>query len=152
MGKYRFYYHPDDEDSDFKFGDHYKGKVSRIILSQNKHLRAVEVTFPDGKTTTVHKKSFEVSDTAIDFYPPGAFITLKKVGYMADRRVTKWVVICPLKYDLHRPDGIKDMLEVKRQKAGETTKYQPLTSSHQQEKLSIVARLMRTINSIFSRV
>ena len=148
MGKYKYYYHPDDDENDFILGDHYKGKVKRIIISQNNHPRAIEVEFPDGKTTIVHKKSFDVSETSIDFYPQGAFITVRKVGYMADRRVTKWVIICPLKYDLYNPEGIKELLETKRQKAGETSKYQSLTPSAQKEKPSIVARLMGAINMI----
>ena len=100
MGKYTYYYHPDDDDNDFILGNRYSGKVKRIIVSQNNHPRAIEVEFPDGKTTIVHKKSFDVSETAIHFYPRGASIMIKKVGYMADRRVTKWVIICPLRYNI----------------------------------------------------
>ena len=151
MSKYRFYYHPDDDEADYKYGDYYKGKVSRVILSQNKHLRALEVTFPDGKVTTVHKRSFEVSEAAIEFYPKNTPIILKKVGYMADRRVTKWVIIRPLKYDLYRPEGIQTLLEVKRQKAGETSKYQLLEPSPQQKSPSIFARIKASISSIIPR-
>lgn len=150
MGKYKYYYHPDDDENDFRLGNRYRGKVKRIIVSQNNHPRAIEVDFPDGKTTIVHKKSFDVSETAIDFYPRGASILIKKVGYMADRRVTKWVIICPLKYDLYNPEGIKTLLETKRQKAGVTTKYQSLMPSAQKEKPSIFARLKGAINMFSS--
>ena len=141
MGKYKYYYHPDDNDSDYRLGTAYKGKIRRTILSHRNHARAVEVEFPDGKTTIVHRRRFEVLDSAIEFYPKGSLITIKKVGYMEDRRVTKWVIMAPLKYDLHTPDGITQLLENKRQKSGATNKYQPLMPSSQNSSLSFAARL-----------
>ena len=142
MGKYKYHYHPDDDDSDFRIGCCYKGKVSRIILTPSKHLRAVEVEFPDGGKTTVHKRSFEVSESAIEFYPVGTPINLKKVGYMADRRVTKWVIMQPLKYDLYGDDGIKYLMERKQTNDG-ATKNSP--NPNQAKTLTLVQRLKAII-------
>lgn len=148
MKKIKYYYHPNDDESDYKLGDHYRGKVLRVIQTKSKHPRAIEVVFPDGKVTTVHKRSFEVSETAIEYYPPGVAITLKKVGYMADRRVTKWVIIRPLKYALYSPEGFSLMMENKRQKAGETTKYQTPKPQPQQSSPSLLARIKGVLSSI----
>ena len=146
----RYFYHPDDDESDYRIGTCYRGKVHRVIETINNHPRAIEVEFPDGKITTVHRRSFEVSETAIDFYPVGVPITLKKVGYMEDRRVTKWVIIRPLKYNLYDSEGIKDLQEHKRVKAGETSKYRRLNPSPVKEKLSLAAKLMGALRSVFS--
>lgn len=151
MGKMKYRYHPDDDESDYRIGTAYKGKVFRRIITKRKHLRAVEVEFPDGKITTVHKKSFDVSGTSIDFYPNGVHITLKKIGYMADRRVTKWVIMTPLKFDLYSPDGIKDLQEYKQFRAGVSKKCAPFAPPVQKEKPSIVTRLKSAITSFFSQ-
>lgn len=113
MPKFKYLYRPDDDDSDYVLGNIYRGKISRVVLTRSKHPRAIEVVFPDGKMTTVHRRSFEVSETAIDFYHIGMSILLKKVGYMADRRVTKWVIQRPLKYDLYDLKSVKDISEEK---------------------------------------
>ena len=152
MGNYKYKYHPNDDENDYRIGVFYRGKVHRTILSENNHPRAVEVIFPDGKITTVHRKSFEVSETAIDFYRKGTPITLKKVGYMADRRVTKWVIIRPLKYDLYGKEGIVMLQENKRIKAGATNKYQFPTPSPKKERLSISQRLKGALSAVFSRI
>ena len=143
----KYCYRPDDNDCDYQIGNYYKGKVRRCILSQRKHPRAVEVTFPNGMVTTVHKKSFDISDTAIDFYHIGTPITLKKVGYIADHRTTKWVIIRGLKYDLYTPEGYKLMQEVKREREGVTNKYQPLPPAPQKSAPSIFAKLKGSILS-----
>ena len=125
MKKYKYMYHPDDDESDYRLGASYKGKVRRIILTRNNHPRAIEVEFPDGKVTTVHRRSFELSETAIDFYPKGVSITLRKVAYMSDRRVTKWVILRPLKYDLYGNDGIEYLQDDKMSKAGAKVRNPP---------------------------
>jgi len=150
MGKYKYYYHPEDLDEDYRIGTMYKGKVLRTILTARKHPRALEVEFPDGKHTIVHSRSFEVSETAIDFYPRGSSITLKKVGYMEDRRTTKWVIICPLKYALYSPDGIREMMENKRLKAGETKKYQPVTIEPEKQQPSPASKLKDALRAMFN--
>ena len=138
--KSRYYYHPDDNADDYRMGDTYKGKAVRKIVAKNKKPRAVEVAFPDGRQTTVHRRSFEVSETAIEFYPKGASIMLKKVGYMADRRVTKWVIMCPLKYDLYSPDGIHELMDTKRQGR--------VPATRQVEGLSLAERVKRFFREI----
>ena len=109
------------------------------------------MAFADGRHTIVHRRSFEVSETAIDFYPVGASITLKKVGYMADRRTTKWVIIRPLKYDLYDPDGIRSLMESKRMKGGETGKYKPTATPSSQPSHTLAEKLKHAFNSIFIR-
>ena len=151
MKKFKYMYHPNDDEEDFRLGTSYKGKVSRLILTQSNHPRAVEVEFPDGKVTTVHRRSFEVSGSAIDFYPKGVSITLKKVGYMADRRITKWVIIRPLKYDLYENEGIQQLQDDKLAKAGATKKYNPTLPPSGKESPSITSRLIKAINHIFAR-
>ena len=150
MGKYKYYYHPDDEDADYCMGNRYQGRVVRTILTCNKHPRAIEVAFADGKHTIVHRRSFEVSETAIDFYPVGASITLKKVGYMADRRTTKWVIMNPLKYDLYTPDGIRIMMENKGMKAGATRKYQPTATEPKTRQPSFAGRVKNALRAVFN--
>ena len=150
MGKYKYRYHPDDDDADYCMGNRYQGRVVRTILTCNKHPRAIEVAFADGRHTIVHRRSFEVSETAIAFYPVGASITLKKVGYMADRRTTKWVIMRPLKYDLYDPDGIRSLMESKRTKAGETCKYQPAALRHQSASPSLAEKVKRFFKSVYT--
>jgi len=150
MGKNKYRYHPDDEDADYCMGNRYQGRVVRTILTCNKHPRAIEVAFADGKHTIVHRRSFEVSETAIDFYPVGASITLKKVGYMADRRTTKWVIMNPLKYDLYTPDGIRSLMECKRMKAGETSKYQPAAPEPKMQQPSFASRVKDALWAVFN--
>ena len=151
MSKYKYKYHPNDDESDYNLGATYRGKVRRTILTQSKHPRAIEVEFSDGRVTTVHKKSFDMSGTAIDFYPKGVAITLKKVGYMANQRITKWVIMRPLKYDLYGSDGISQLIESKRVKSGVTHKYESLPPSSQKDKISIISRIKGAICSIMTR-
>ena len=152
MGKNKYRYHPDDEDADYCMGNRYQGRVVRTILTCNKHPRAIEVAFADGKHTIVHRRSFEVSETAIDFYPVGASITLKKVGYMADRRTTKWVIMNPLKYDLYTPDGIRIMMENKGMKAGESGKYQPTATEPKTRQPSFSSRVKDALRAMFNGI
>lgn len=146
--KFKYFYYPHDEESDYHIGNAYKGKVIRTIVTRQKHPRAVEVVFSDGKTTIVHKRSFEVSNTAIEFYPPGVSIKLKKVGYMADRRITKWVILSPLKYDFYHPDGIQMLQDNKRQKAGESGKYRYKASPLPDKNISLREKFKNALTSI----
>ena len=151
MKKLKYMYHPNDDESDYRIGVSYRGRVRRSILTRRNHPRAIEVEFPNGKVTTVHRKSFEVSDTSISFYPKGASITIKKVGYTEDRRITKWVIINPLKYDLYSKEGIINLLEEKQAKLGATKKYDLIMPPSSKKSPSIAARFINAIHNIFAR-
>jgi len=82
-------------DEDFALGETLQGVVAGFLKTQSKHLRFVLVDFPDGRHTRVHVRSFDISGYG-RMNPSnlrrGDTLTLRKTGYLSDRRITRWVV------------------------------------------------------------
>ena len=82
-------------DEDFALGETLQGVVAGFLKTQSKHLRFVLVDFPDGRHTRVHVRSFDISGYG-RMNPSnlrrGDTLTLRKTGYLSDRRITCWVV------------------------------------------------------------
>ena len=53
------------------------------------------VEFEDGAVTRVHRVSFEVANFSIDDFQVSDSLMVTKLGYMADRHTTKWIVVNP---------------------------------------------------------
>ena len=88
--------------SDYTRDDHsfYIGEIfSGTFVKFNKcgHYNKVYALFDldDGRSTRVHRVSFEVHGYSIDDYQLGTCLVVKKVGFMPDRNITKWVVKNP---------------------------------------------------------
>ena len=102
-----------EQDSDFKLGETIRGQVRRFKYSRRKHRRFMVVKFPDGRTTSVHKRSFDISDTSIDLYEKGDSILLRKWGFLEDRHITKWRILCPRQYNFADPESYRLFREKK---------------------------------------
>jgi hypothetical protein len=81
-------------DSDFEQGATEQGKIVKFKSLHGKRRFAI-VEFDDGRATRVHRVSFEVHGYSIDDYQLGTCLVVKKVGFMPDRNITKWVVKNP---------------------------------------------------------
>ena len=81
-------------DSIHKLGAIKKGQIVQFKSLHGKRRFAI-VEFDDGRATRVHRVSFEVHGYSIDDYQLGTCLVVKKVGFMPDRNITKWVVKNP---------------------------------------------------------
>ena len=100
-------------DEDFALGETLQGVVGGFLKTQSKHLRFVLVDFPDGRHTRVHVRSFDISGYG-RMNPSnlrrGDTLTLRKTGYLTDRRITNWVVeSCALSGLMRAPDGGREL-------------------------------------------
>ena len=81
-------------DSIHKLGAIKKGQIVQFKCLHGRRRFAI-VEFDDGRATRVHRVSFEVHGYSIDDYQLGTCLVVKKVGFMPDRNITKWVVKNP---------------------------------------------------------
>ena len=81
-------------DSDFEQGATEQGKIVKFKSLHGKRRFAI-VEFEDGAVTRVHRVSFEVANFSIDDFQVGDSLMVTKLGYMADRHTTKWIVVNP---------------------------------------------------------